>query len=179
MSNVLHNTPAKKLHQTLTMIYPSIIYPWFKGHLFFPEFSGFHCIKVKTGIDYRTISTKPGKNTDCQFRKYFNKYIIIISPQTIKRWIKSKKRKKTKFINFPTDNWKTKILDVYTEDVWSCIKGFQKKLQFNLFNTIHSLVSDLKKCDSCEFQGGLRPPFHGLGRVHCPLTPPGYAFEVI
>ena len=22
MSNVLHNTPAKKLHQTLTMIYP-------------------------------------------------------------------------------------------------------------------------------------------------------------
>ena len=28
MSNVLHNTPAKKLHQTLTMIYPSIKYPW-------------------------------------------------------------------------------------------------------------------------------------------------------
>ena len=28
MSNVLHNTPALKLHQTLTMIYPSIIYPW-------------------------------------------------------------------------------------------------------------------------------------------------------
>jgi len=30
MSNVLHNTPAKKLHQTLTLIYPSIIYPWFR-----------------------------------------------------------------------------------------------------------------------------------------------------
>ena len=28
MYNVLHNTPAKKLHQTLTMIYPSITYPW-------------------------------------------------------------------------------------------------------------------------------------------------------
>ena len=36
MSNVLHNTPAKKLHQTLTMINPSIIYPYSEPKLSAP-----------------------------------------------------------------------------------------------------------------------------------------------
>ena len=84
------------------MIYPSIVYPWFKGHLFFPEFSGFLFFIVSKLKQVQTIEQSQPNLEKIQTVSLGN----ILSSSVLKQLKdeQKQKKKKTKFINFPTDN---------------------------------------------------------------------------